>query len=175
MTYTFWQSGILIGESDFEERSDFPRHRGGIFRPTPYGVEIFPRLSGILSAGYALKTQLEADGLSPDDMHAEDVGDLLETTEAGRKVLDIGRTLTQVEVRGPDGQLVELASIAFIDTTELEALMRTMNLDGADTLTDLPADAPRYVVSATLSKDPPRSKKRQLGTPFPARHWSTDN
>ena len=116
MTYTFWQSGILIGESDLEERSDMPRHRGGIFRPTPYGIEIFPRLAGILSAGFALKTHLEANSLSADDLEPDQIDELLETTAAGQKVIDVGRTLSDVEVRAPDGERLEFASLAFIDS-----------------------------------------------------------
>ena len=59
MAYTFWHSGVLIGESDLEEASDNPRQHGGVFRPTAYGLEIFPRLTGILSEWYELKMHLE--------------------------------------------------------------------------------------------------------------------
>ena len=71
MAYTFWHSGILIGESDLEDASDFPRHYHGVFRPTAYGLEVFPRLSGMLSAGHALKTHLDANGLSPETMERD--------------------------------------------------------------------------------------------------------
>ena len=64
MAHTFWHSGILIGASDLEESSQHPRQRGGVFRPTAYGLEIFPRLTGILSAGHALKTHLEDEARS---------------------------------------------------------------------------------------------------------------
>ena len=78
MAHTFWHSGILIGESDLEESSQHPRQRGGVFRPTAYGLEIFPRLTGILSAGHALKTHLEANGLSPEAMEAGEIDELLD-------------------------------------------------------------------------------------------------
>ena len=118
MTYTFWHSGILIGESDLEESSQHPRQRGGVFRPTAYGLEIFPRLTGILSAGYALKTHLDSNGLSPDDMEPEEIEELLDTTPAGEKIIDIGRMLSDVEMRAPDGRRLEFASIAFSDLAE---------------------------------------------------------
>lgn len=175
MTFTFWQSGILIGESDLEERSDMPRHRGGIFRPTPYGVQIFPRLTGILSAGYALKTHLDANGLSPDDMSADQVEELLETTEAGQKVIDIGRTLSEVEVRAPDGAILEFASIAFIDTLELQELLSEMNIEGAPDLHDLPPEAPRYVVTGTIREDDSPAEVRSRGVPFSKSHRSRYN
>jgi hypothetical protein len=171
MTYTFWQSGILIGESDLEERSDMPRHRGGIFRPTPYGIEIFPRLAGILSAGFALKTHLEANGLSADDLEPDQIDELLETTAAGQKVIDVGRTLSEVEVRAPDGERLEFASLAFIDTLELQGLLRAMDLESEHDLRDLPPEAPRYVVSGTVrEEDSPAEIRSRRGAPFPKTH-----
>ena len=131
MTYTFWHSGILIGESDLEEKSDNPRQRGGVFRPTAYGLEVFPRISGILSAGHALKTHLEAKGLSPDEMDGDEIEDLLDNTPAGRKVIDIGRMLSEVEMHGPDGRNLEFASIQFSDMLELERLFSAMGLGAA--------------------------------------------
>ncbi len=155
MAYTFWHSGVLIGESDMDELSDRPGQRGGIFRPTAYGLEVFPRLSGILSAGHALKTHLDAHGLSPDEMDPDEIDELLDTTAAGQQIIDIGRTLSEVEMRGPDGERLEFASIGFSDLLELKRLAREMEPDTADDREDLSADDPRYIVSATL-RDPTR-------------------
>ena len=116
MTYTFWHSGILIGESDLEEPSGNPGQRGGTFRPTAYGLEVFPRLSGILSAGHALKTHLDANGLDPDELERDEIDELLENTPAGQQIIDIGRMLSDVEVQAPDGRRLEFASIAFSDS-----------------------------------------------------------
>jgi hypothetical protein len=150
MTYTFWHSGILIGESDFDESSGYPRQRAGVFLPTAYGVEVLPRLSGILSAGHALKAHLDANGLSPDDMNARQVEDVLDTTAGGQKILEIGRMLSEVQIRAPDGRPLEFASIAFSDVKEIQRLARELELGELD---DLPPDAPRYIVSATLRHD----------------------
>ena len=162
MTYTFWHSGLLIGESDLEERGDHPGQKGGIFRPTAYGLEVFPRLAGFLSAGHALKTHLEANGLSPDDMGEEDIDDLLDATPAGKKIIDIGRMIADVEMRASDGQPVEFASIAFSDVLELQRLVHEMGGDSLEDLPDLPADAPRYIVSATLRDDARVSNRSKL-------------
>src|SRR5687768_13680795 len=153
MTHTFWHAGVLIGESDLEEAPDHPRQRGGIFRPTPYGLSIFPRLSGILSAGHALKTHLEANGLDPDNMEKHEIEELLDTTPAGQRVIDIGGTLSEVEMRAPDGRRLEFASIAFCDLSELTRLVREMEIGAAHDLENLPVDPPSYVVSATLADD----------------------
>lgn len=175
MAYTFWHSGVLIGESDLEEASDHPRQHGGLFRPTAYGLEVFPRLSGILSAGYALKTHLDANGLSPEEMEQCDIDELLDTVSAGQKIIDIGRMLSEVEMRAPDGLRLEFASIAFSDLSELQRLVREMELGAADDLKDLPPDAPRYVVSATLCDDAQASGREAQAGHLRRRHWSDDN
>ena len=153
MTYTFWHSGILIGESDLEDASDDPQHLGGVFRPTPYGVELFPRLTGILSAGFALKNHLEANGLSPDEMERSEIDDLLDSLPAGQKILDIGRTLSEVEMRAPDGRTLAFESIGFSDLLEIRRFAREMETGAAEDLEEPPPDTPRYIVSATLSDD----------------------
>src|SRR5574338_654893 len=99
MPYTFWHAGILIGESDLEE-SDEPRRAGG-FRPTAYGLEIFPRLSGVLSAGVVLEAHIEARGLNVDHLRKDEIDELLET-EGGQRMLDVGRVLSEVELRSPE-------------------------------------------------------------------------
>ena len=175
MAYTFWHSGILIGESDLEEAAHNRRQVGGVFRPTAYGLEVFPRLSGILAAGHALKTHLTANGLSPEEMEHCELADLLDTTPAGQKIIDIGRMLSDVEVRAPDGLRLEFASIAFSDLSELQRLVREMELSGAHDLTDLPPDAPRYIVSATLRDDTPASGREVRPDNLRRRHWSADN
>lgn len=167
MTYTFWHSGILIGESDLEEPSGNPGQLGGIFRPTAYGLEVFPRLSGILSAGHALKTHLEANGLDPENLAHGEIDELLENTSAGRRIIDIGRMLSEVEVRAPDGGQLEFASIAFSDLLELQRLTAELKCEGADNLKELPADAPRYVVSATFRGDSPLARRGRHTGSFP--------
>ena len=178
MTYTFWHSGILIGESDLEDGSDRPRQRGGVFRPTAYGLEVFPRLSGILAAGHALKTHLDANGLSPDDMDGEQIDELLDGTPAGQQIIDIGRTISEVEMCAPDGQRLEFESIAFSDLTELKRLVRELKLGEVDDppeLPDLTDDAPRYIVSATLRNRTQASAIGGRADPFRGRHWSYEN
>jgi len=178
MAYTFWHSGILIGESDLEESSDHAGQRGGVFHPTAYGREVFPRLTGILSAGYTFKTQLEANGVSPEEMERGEFGELdelFDTSPAGQKIIDVGRMLSEVEVRSPDGSRLEFASIAFSDPSEIQRLLREMELGAADDLTDLPPDAPRYIVSATFRDDARASGREEQAGRARRRHWSAEN
>jgi hypothetical protein len=174
MAYTFWHSGILIGESDLEESSDNPRQHGGIFRPTAYGLQVFPRLTGILSAGYALKTHLEAHGLDPENLEGAEIDELFDSTPAGAKILDIGRMLSEVEMRAPDGQRLEFASIAFTDLAELQQVLAEMNAGAEHGLRDRPLDASRYIVSATL-RDASVSDRDTQSDRMRRRHWSEDN
>jgi len=153
VTFTFWHCGILIGESDLEEPGDHPGQRAGVFCPTVYGLEVFPRLSGILSAAAALKSHVEEQGLSPEEIEPSEIQQLFDTTDAGQKVIDIGRMLVDVEMRGADGGRVEVASIAFSDLLEIQRLARSLGVGTLDDLTEWPSEAPRYIVSATLRSD----------------------
>ena len=175
MTYTFWHSGVLIGESDLEDAPDHPRRRGGIFRPTAYGKDVYPRLSGILTAGHELKTHLDAKGLDPDEMDADEVEKLFDSTPAAQKVLDVGRMLSEVEMRAPDGKRMEFSSIAFIDVLEMERLIRELEVGAGGASSNLPSGAPRYFVSATLCDDAPVSTSKRSSRQIRRRHWSEDN
>jgi hypothetical protein len=175
MTYTFWHSGILIGESDLREAPGNPRQLGGVFLPTAYGLEVFPRISGFLSAGHALKTHIEANGRSTDELQPGDIADLLDTTPAGQKIIAIGRVLSEVEMRAPDGVRLEFASIAFSDVLEVQRLARELALSTADRLADLPPDAPRYIVTATFRAGAAASRREPLGGYTRRRHWPADN
>lgn len=174
MTYTFWHSRVLIGESDLEDKSDHPGQRGGIFRPTPYGLEVFPRLTGILTAGHALKTHLDANGLSPEEMEGSEIDELLDSTPAGQKIIDIGRMLSEVEMRAPDGRRLEFKSIAFSDLSEIQRLFHELDLGEGGKLRDLPPDAPRYIVSATL-RDKRAWRREVRANRNRRRDWSKAN
>jgi hypothetical protein len=152
MKYTFWHCGILIGESRMRRDPGRRRHLSGSFDPTPYGLELFPRLTGILTAGHELKSYLDANGLSPDEMSREEIETIFETIPAGQKVIDIGRTLSEVEMRDPDGKRLEFVSIGFSDLLEFKTLAREMDRGKKREASDLPPGVSRYVVSATLSK-----------------------
>jgi len=83
-------------------------------------------------------------------MGEDEIDDLLDATPAGKKIIDIGRMIADVEMRAPDGQRLEFGSIAFSDVLELQRLVHELVGDSGEDLPDLPADAPRYIVSATL-------------------------
>ena len=150
MSYTFYHAGVLIGESRLEDvRSK--RQRAGVFQPTPYGLDIFPRLTGVLSAGHALETHLRENGLSLDDMESAEIDQLLDTNPAGQKIIDIGRMLSEVEIHAPNGDRKEFEQIAFIDQLEWKRMAKLLT-DPAPDVEEWPPGVPRYVVSVTLRK-----------------------
>jgi hypothetical protein len=175
MTYTFWHSGILIGESDLDEPTDNPRRRAGVFRPTPYGLEVFPRLGGTLFAGHDLKTYLDANGLDPDEMERDEIEELLDTHPAGQRIIEIGRMLSEVEMRADDGQRLAFESIAFMDMQEWEEVFRELEARSADDPRSLRPDGSRYIVSTTLRDSAPRTEPARQLVCFPPRRSSADN
>ena len=149
MSHTLWHCGVLIGDTDFEDSGRRPPQYVGVFRPTEYGRAVFPRLTGILTAASGLKDELEARGVSEDQMSPEHVANLLDSTPDGNKVLDIGKALSEVELRDPEGRPLEFKQIAFIDLTELAALSRKLGCNADMEWETLPPEAPQYVVSVT--------------------------
>lgn len=153
MPYTFYHAGVLIGESDLEDVAS-KRQRAGVFRPTAYGMDIFPRLTGILSAGHALETHLRENGLLLDDMERAEIEHLFDTTPAGQKIIDIGRMLSEVEIQAPNGTRKEFEQIAFIDQLEWKRVGKLLS-DPAAEVEEWPPGVPRYVVSVTLRNSSP--------------------
>ena len=175
MTYTFWHSGVFIGDSELEEPSDEPGQRAGMFHPTPYGLEIFPLISGILSVGHALKMHMDANGLDAEEMDKDQVIALLDKTPAGQKLIDLGRMLSEVEMHGPDGKPLPFKSIAFSDLLELKRLARELKTGLEENLADADLDGPRYIVSATLQDDSASPDETHDRYSVRERHWSEDN
>ena len=168
MTYTLWHCCVLIGDTDFEEGGCRPPQYAGAFRPTEYGRAVLPRLSGILTAAAGLTEELEARGLSDDEMSPEQVVDLLDNTRDGNKVLDIGKALSEVELRDPEGRVREFKQIAFIDLTELATLSRKLGCNADMEWETLPPEAPQFIVSVTL-RTSEKPSERSSRTPRAAR------
>jgi hypothetical protein len=174
MTYTFWHAGILIGESALEESSGRPRQRSGVFRPTAYGLDIFPRLTGILTAGHALKAHLDACGVDAEELKPDEIEELLDRTPFGQKIIDIGRMLSEVEMRAPSGQRVEFASIAFNDMEEARQLFHAIEGGVRDAPPEPASAGPRYFVSLTLGNRS-SGKRRDRPSGSRGRHRSLES
>ena len=150
MAYTLWHSGILLGKSDLSFPSGNPAQRGGILHPTPYGLTLLPRLTRTLSIGYEFKSHIESMWRTADDLSGHEIEELLTTSDAGRAMIEMGRLLSNVGLRAPNGQPLEFKSIAFSDVDEIRRIGKATNTGVDDALENLPPDAPRFMVSATL-------------------------
>lgn len=157
MPYTLWHRGVLIGETDFESErgenvaNDRPGfHLAGAFRPTAYGRRLLPRMCGILTAAADMKDELNRRGVDPDDMPPEELEDLFENTAAGAHIVDIGRVLSDVELRAPNGRTLPFASMGFLDLSELASLSRRVGCNETMDFHPLPPHAPEFLVSVTL-------------------------
>lgn len=157
MPYTIWYRGELIGETDFEgERTESApgipecRHLAGIFRPTDYGRRLLPRLCGIMTAAADLKDEVTRRGLDPDQVPPNVMQRLFESTAAGAHILDIGRVLSEVELREPAGLTLVVASMGFMEMSELASLTRRLGCTPKVNFDDLPLEAPEFLVSVTL-------------------------
>jgi hypothetical protein len=157
MPFTFWHREHPIGETDFEqEHCEIVPHVGerrqlaGVFHPTPYGRRLLPRLCGIMTAGFELKEELIRRGVPPDDVPPETLEHLFETTEAGARIIDLGRVLSEVCVRDPAGVTLRVASMAFIELAELASLQRKLGLNETVHPDHVPPDVAEFLVSVTL-------------------------
>jgi hypothetical protein len=84
--------------------------------------------------------------------------------------------LSDVEVRAPDGSRAEFASIAFTDLSELQRLVRELEVGGPLAEPgDPPRDAPRYIVSATFHAARLGSRNDGKAVHFRRPRWSNDN
>lgn len=84
-------------------------------------------------------------------MEREAIEELLDTTAPGRKVVDIGRNLSEVQLRNPAGAVIEFASITFLDLSELERLSDRLECGSDAARKAFRAEgAPEFIVSATM-------------------------
>lgn len=166
MRHTLWHCGVLIGEAKMQVNPAQPRQIVGEFRPTAYGRELLPRLTGVLSAAAALKDEMATRGISEESVTDPVTGpDLIESMPGGRKMVDIGRTLSEVQLRDPSGIALEFKSIAFLDLGELDSLARKLGtMRPFATSEGGPHQRARVLVSATLAS-PPASANARVSRP----------
>jgi hypothetical protein len=163
MAYTLWHRETLIGETDFEHENgeSAPQvggrcHLAGVFRPTPYGRRLLPRLCGILTAGMELKEELLRRGITADDVPPDTMAHVFETTDAGAHIIDIGRVLSEVELRDPGGVTLKVASMGFMDLAEVKSLSRKLGATETTDIDEVPSQVVEFLVSVTLRELAPR-------------------
>lgn len=103
----------------------------------------------MMTAAADLKDELNRRGLDPDDVPPDVMMHLFESTPAGAHIIDIGRVLSDVELRDPGGTTLVVSSMGFIDLAELTMLSLRLGTKMVS-LDQLPSDGPEFVVSVTL-------------------------
>jgi hypothetical protein len=157
--YTLSLDGRVVGETEFEHPGPDPRQRVGVFRPTEHGLEVLPRVTGLLTAALALKQAMVRRGISHEDADTDAVMDLLENTAEGQKVVEHAKALDALELRDPSGQRVPFTSIAVSDLRELRRLAAEIHpTDDAMIASDCDdgpqgPQGPDYVISATFGAE----------------------
>jgi hypothetical protein len=141
MPYTLLLHGVVIGETDFEHKGRGPRQQAGEFRPSPSGLEVLPQVTGMFAASLAFMRVVERN--TPSDR--EGALGLLETTPEGRRLIEHARVIEQLELRDPDGNRLDIESIAVSNLCELAALAASKL--GKSNLGDVP---PKFLISVTV-------------------------
>jgi hypothetical protein len=146
--FTLYHLGQEVGSTDFAHAGSAPNQRLGAFLPTPYGTAFLPRITGLLEAGLELKLAMEREGIDP-DADPDAITSALETLPEGRRLLDVGRATTELELRNEHGVRVPFSSLAISDVREMMALARR---DGREAPA-LPDDLGEwsYLISATFA------------------------
>jgi hypothetical protein len=148
--FTLFHLGQLVGTTEFEHPGSTPNQRLGKFQPTDYGLTVLPRLTGLLEAAFGLKREMERLGIDPEG-DADVISAALEEIPDGRRVVDVGRAISEMELRNDNGQVVVFTSLAISDVRQLIALAGevTGSHEDPDDVGDW-----RYLISATFT--PPR-------------------
>jgi hypothetical protein len=157
MPYTLSLNGVVVGETDFEHKGRGPGQQAGIFRPTPLGLDVLPRVTGMFAASLAFtrvvgqrKSEIES---------AEGIVSLMENTPEGRQLIEHAKVIDQLELRDPDGHLLAVESIAVSNLQELAELAASKL--GKAVARNAP---PRYLISATIRS----CSRSDSGQNFPA-------
>lgn len=144
MKYTLWLNGHLLGETRLEHRNPVGTQRMGGLRPTAYGLELLPGLSGFLSAASALKKAMHDVGISDPDKELDRTMALMETLPEGERFSELVKALSQLELREAGGNRAAFHTLIITDLRELAELSQGFDADA-----EIAQGIPRFVVSAT--------------------------
>jgi hypothetical protein len=103
--YTLWSLGRLVGETDFGFLPSEKRQRRGWLVPTEVGEPLVDVAAAVASAMNAAEQMHDLDAAAADIASAIDRRDAL-----------------RLELRGPDGHVIPLESLAIRDTVALMAM-----------------------------------------------------
>lgn len=128
MPYTVWSHGRLMGESALDYRRVFPRHRMGDFFPTEAGEKIMPIATGVSKAGVELVKSLSGSPPGgPARTHLRESSEYADLAAAEDQY-----DALELELRGPDGNVIPTEWIDLRDTEYLLTIPDLEEIQGAD-------------------------------------------
>lgn len=163
MPYTLWARGILLGATDFALGEEHSRHLAGVFQPAASGMMLLPVLTAMGPALLDLKTLFKREHLSEDDVESDPdrVLEIFERSPEGQRVIASAKAIDQLELRAPNGRVLEIESILVSDLTEwsrfgIRPHERKKRKKGKKTKKhcEHQGDPIRYLISATLALRP---------------------
>jgi hypothetical protein len=163
MPYTLWARGILIGATDFALGEEHSRHLAGVFQPATSGMMLLPALTAMGPAVLDLKTMFKREHLSEDDAeHDPDrVMEIFERSPEGQRVIASAKAIEQLELRAPNGRVLEFESILVSDLTEWSRFgirspdtRKRKKAKKSKKHAEQYGDPVRYLISATLALRP---------------------
>lgn len=124
MPYTLWSGEILVGTTDFALGERHGLHLTGVFQPATSGMMLLPSLTAMAPALLDLKNMFEREHLSEDDAETDPdrVIEIFEHSPEGQRVIASAKAIERLELRAPNGCVLELESILVSDLTELSKL-----------------------------------------------------
>lgn len=154
MTYTLWSHGILVGVTDFSLGAKYSRHLAGVLQPAETGMMFLPALTAMAPALFDLDARMKQEHLLEEDADTDVDGvlDVFEQSLEGQRVIASAKEAEQLELRAPNGRVLEIESILVSDLMEMKRfglvttpmLKRTKDCRQRD-------DPIRYLISATLA------------------------
>jgi hypothetical protein len=117
MPYTVWLHGKQIGETKFELPSP-KRKLAGTLHPTEIGLRMLPAVTAMAPALFAFGDMCRRKGLTPNSIERQSAAkarEIVGETPEGQRLMAAAEQVAAVEVRDPDGRVIEWESLAITD------------------------------------------------------------
>lgn len=145
MSYTLWSLGRLVGESDFGFLSSERRQRRGWLIPTREGEPLVEVASGVAAAMEAAAQAFDIEEAAADIAAAVDRRDALE-----------------LELHGPNGEVIPLERLTIRDTVVLMSLADA-RFEADKSWYDALTDEERVELDASIDSDREGEREQEPG------------
>ena len=157
MPYTVWMHGQQIGETKFELPGP-KRKLAGTLHPTAVGLQMLPAVTAMAPALFAFGDLCRRRGLTPNAVARQSVAqarEIVGETPEGQRLMAAAEQVAAVEVRDPDGRVVEWESLAITDIDWLLSYAASRRSGKGDEEKKVEGKAPdpiKFMISLTKRK-----------------------